>query len=159
MLNDLRYALRMLAKNPGFTTVAVLPLALGIGANTAIFSVVNAVLLRPLPYPESNRLVQVGSTNPYAKRWVDNWVSYPNFVDWREQNGVFEEMATYRVWFANINGGDHPDALRVVLASSRLFSLMRAEPMLGRPFLLEEDQPSRNPAVIVSYRLLQRRFA
>ena len=157
LIQDLRYGLRMLAKNPGFTAVAVLTLALGIGANTAIFSVVNAVLLRPLPYPDSDRLVQVWSTNPRTNRWGD-WVSYPNFVDWREQNKVFENIATYRTWVVNITGGDHPEALRVALVSSSLFSVLHTQPMFGRSFLPEEDHAHRNRVVIVSYGLWQGRF-
>src|SRR5438445_7149032 len=91
-MNDLRYALRQLLKNPGFAAVAVLTLALGIGANTAIFSVVNAVLLRPLPYPESERLVWLAERGP---EWNGGSISWPNFADWREQQAVFEHIGVY----------------------------------------------------------------
>src|SRR6059058_6286626 len=95
LIQDLRYGLRILAKTRSFTAIAIVTLALGIGANTAIFSIVNAVLLRPLPYLDSDRLVQVASTQRHLERWYD-WVSYPDFVDWRTENRVFEDMAAYR---------------------------------------------------------------
>jgi putative ABC transport system permease protein len=154
---DLRYAFRLLRKSPGFTIVAVLTLALGIGANTAVFSVVNTVLLRPLPYPESERLVKIWSTNPNTNRW-GMWTAYPRFVDWRRHTTVFEEMATARTWVINLSGGDHPEALYGVVTSSRLFQLLRVQPMLGRAFLPEEDQRGHDHVIILSYGLWQRRF-
>jgi predicted permease len=157
LLQDIRYAFRMLRKSPGFTAVAVLTLALGIGANTAIFSVVNGVLLRPLPYPNSNRLAQVWSTNPHTNPWGD-WVSYPDFVDWRAQNKVFEGLLAYRTWLTNITGGDHPDAVLAVLASSNLFSVLRSQPLLGRSFLPGEDKPGHNFVVVLSDALWRSRF-
>jgi hypothetical protein len=110
MFQDLRYGARMLLKNPGFTLIAALTLALGIGANTAIFSIVNAVLLRPLPYWEPERLVQAWVTNPKATRWGD-WVSHPDFLDWREQNTVFDEIGACRTWAFNLTGSDFSEAL------------------------------------------------
>ena len=157
LAQDLKYGLRMLAKNPGFTIVAVLTLALGIGANTAIFSVVNAVLLRPLPYPDSDRLVQIWSTNPNTNRW-GTWTAYPRFEDWRRESNVFEKMATARTWVISIKGGDHPESLLGVITSSQLLQLLRVQPMLGRGFLPEEDQPGHDHVIILSYRLWQRRF-
>jgi putative ABC transport system permease protein len=154
---DLRYAVRMLLKSPGFTAVAVFTLALGIGANTAIFSVVNAVLLRPLPYPDSDRLVQVASTHRQLERWYD-WVSYPDFVDWRNENRVFENMAAYRTFGFNLAGGGQPEFVPGMFVSASLFSVLRAEPTLGRSFLPEEEQPGRNRVVIISHGLWQRRF-
>ena len=105
-MNDLKFAIRQLLKNPGFAAVAVLTLAVGIGVNTTIFSVVNAVLLEPLPYPEPDRLVQIWQTNPRANRW-GAWVSYPDFLDWRQQNTTFEEVGAFRPWRFNITGGDN----------------------------------------------------
>ena len=157
LLQDLRYAVRMLRRSPGFATVAVLTLALGIGATTAVFSVVNTVLLRPLPYPQSERLVQIWSTNPNANRW-GMWTAYPRFVDWRRESKSFEEMATVRTWVMNLGGGDQPESLFGVVTSSRLFQLLRVEPMLGRAFLPEEDQPGHDHVIILSYGLWQRRF-
>lgn len=157
LLQDLRYAVRMLRRSPGFATVAILTLALGTGATTAVFSVVNAVLLRPLPYPQSERLVQIWSTNPNANRW-GMWTAYPRFVDWRRESKSFEEMATTRTWVLSLGGGDHPESLFGVVTSSRLFQVLRVEPMLGRAFLPEEDQPGHDHVMILSYGLWQRRF-
>jgi len=157
LLQDLRYAVRLLRRNPGFATVAVLTLALGTGATTAVFSVVNAVLLRPLPYPQSERLAQLWSTNANANRW-GLWTAYPRFVDWRRESKSFEEMATARTWVISLGGGDHPESLFGVVTSSRLFQVLRVEPMLGRSFLPEEDQPGHDHVIILSYGLWQRRF-
>jgi predicted permease len=154
---DVRYAARTMRRSPALTTTAVLTLALGIGANTAMFSVVNAVLLRPLPYPDSDRLVQMWSTNPKANRW-GMWTAYPRFEDWRRENTVFEEMATARTWVISIKGGDHPESLFGVMTSSQVFQLLRVQPMLGREFLPEEDQPGHDHVILLSYGLWQRRF-
>lgn len=113
LFQDVRYGFRQLRRSPGFTVIAILTLALGIGANAVIFSAVNSVLLRPLPYPNANRLVQVWSTNPHTNPWGE-WVSYPDFVDWWTQNKVFEDLVTYRTTLTNITGGDHPEALFTV---------------------------------------------
>jgi putative ABC transport system permease protein len=154
---DVRYGVRVLIKNPGFTLIAVLTLALGIGANTAIFSVVNAVLFKPLLYPQSDLLVQIWQTNPRANRWGE-WISYPAFVDYRRQNQVFEDTAAYRPWLWNITGGDHPEALFGARVTSNLFSVLGVQPMLGRSFLPEEEQPGRGQIVILSHGFWQRRF-
>jgi predicted permease len=154
---DVRYAARTMRRSPAFTTTAVLTLALGIGANTAMFSVVNTVLLRPLPYPDSDRLVQIWSTNPNTNRW-GMWTAYPRFEDWRRQNTVFEEMATTRTWVISIKGGDQPESLFGVITSSQFLQLLHVQPMLGRGFLPEEDQPGHDHVIILSYSLWQRRF-
>src|SRR5437870_445427 len=130
---DVHHTLRILIRNPGFTVVVVLTLALGIGANTAIYSVVNAVLLRPLPYPDPDRLVRLWSTHARTNRWGD-WVSYPDFKDWREQNRSFEDMAAYRFWLFNVTGGEYPEVVGGVYVTHNLFSVLRAEPVLGRSF-------------------------
>ena len=142
-MNDLKFAFRQLIKNPGFTAVAVLTLALGIGANTAIFSVINAVLLHSLPYPNSDRLVQIWQTNPRANRW-GAWVSYPDFLDWRQQNTTFEEVGAFRPWGFNITGGDRPEALRGGYVTPSLFTALEVKPMFGRTFLPEEAQTGGN---------------
>ena len=157
MLNDLRYAFRQLTKNPGFTAVAVLTLALGIGATTAIFSVVYAVLLRPLPYREPERLVQLYETGLRAGGSRD-WVSFPNFLDWRRQNQVFEEVAAYRYWPITVAGEGTPETLLGLQVTSGLFSVLGVHPSLGRTFLPEEDQPGKGNVAILSYGLWQRRF-
>jgi len=157
MLSDLRYAIRQLRKSPGFTAAAVLTLALGIGATTAIFSVVYAVLLRPLPYGEPERLVQLYETGLRAAGSRD-WVSFPNFLDWRRQNQVFEEVAAYRYWPTTVAGEGTPETLLGLQVTSVLFSVLGVHPSLGRTFLPEEDQQGKGNVVILSYGLWQRRF-
>jgi putative ABC transport system permease protein len=157
LLQDFRYALRMMRKNLAFTATTVLILALGIGANSAIFSVVYTVLLRPLPYRDSERLVQVWETNPRANRW-GQWVSYPDFLDWRQQNQSFEDVATFRPGLWKITGGDHPEVVEGLLVTANIFSLLGVEPMFGRSFQPGEDEPGRNGIVILGYGFWQRRF-
>src|SRR5215212_10183748 len=157
ILQDLRYGLRTLRKHPGFTLVAVIALALGIGANTAIFSVVNTVLLRPLPYKDPDRLVMV---------WEDDTKGgYPrdtpaaaNYLDWRNQNQVFAGMAAMADLSFNLTGTGDPERIDGKLVSANLFPLLGVEPQLGRAFLPEEDQPGGNHVVILSHGLWQRRF-
>jgi putative ABC transport system permease protein len=154
---DLRYSLRTLVKNPGFTAVAVIALALGIGANSAIFSVVNTVLLSPLPYKDPDRLVMV---------WEDDTKGgYPrdtpavaNYIDWRDQNQVFEGMAATAEASFNLTGTGDPERLEGQLVSASFFPLLGVEPQLGRVFLPEEDRPGVNNVVLLSHGLWQRRF-
>src|SRR5262245_18904523 len=152
---DLRFGARMLVKQPGFTLIAVLTLALGIGANTAIFSIVNAVLLRPFPYQAPERLVIVqeresgGGFSP----------SYPNFVDWRAQNTAFTSIAAVRQNESfNLTGAGEPERLQGQLVSAEFFSTLGIKPLVGRDFLPEEDRAGATPAVILSYGFWQRRF-
>jgi putative ABC transport system permease protein len=159
MLIDLRYGIRMLLKNPGFTAVAVITLALGIGANTAIFSVLNTVLLRPLPYENPDRLVMAWRTNLNEGRGQGT-VSYPDFLDWRAQNHVLSHVAVYRtdVDFT-LTGVPEPAHLKGTVVSTDLFSLLGIQPILGRTFLPEEDNldaPDR--PVILSHHLWQTHF-
>ena len=154
---DLRYALRMLFKNPGFTAVAVLTLALGIGANTAIFSVINTVLLRPLPYKEADRLVMVWEDGTRAGYPRDTPAA-ANYVDWRDQNQVFEGMAAMADQSFNLTGIGEPERIEGRRVSANLFTLLGVEPQLGRAFSPEEDQPGNNRVVILSHGLWQRRF-
>jgi putative ABC transport system permease protein len=147
---DLRFAARILGKSPSFTAVAVLTLALGIGANTAIFSVVNAVLLRPLPYKDSDQLVQLIEHD--QKRGVDfDWVSFPNFRDWAEQSRAFQYMAAYKFHMFNLTNVSQAEVLFGIKASANLLPLLGAEPILGRNFRPDEDQPGRDHEVILSY--------
>ncbi|HKP88254.1 MAG TPA: ABC transporter permease [Blastocatellia bacterium] len=155
---DIRYGVRTLLKNPGFSAIAVIALALGIGANTAIFSVVNAVLLRPLPFEEPERLVMVWEKRMALGR-VRNVASAPDFVDWKAQNTVFEDMAAYVNNGLNLSGSDEPERLQGVAASASFFSVLRAQPKLGRTFLPDEDSPTSEPVAIISNGLWQRRFA
>ena len=156
-VEDLRYGFRMLVKNPSVTIAAVLALALGIGANTGMFSVVRAVLLRPLPYLEPERLVQIWQTGLRGSGERD-WVSYPNFLDWRKENRVFEEMAAYRYWLFTVGGGDAPVAVAGLQATSRLFGVLGTPALLGRTLLADDDQPGRERVVVLSYGFWQRQF-
>ena len=151
MFQDLRYALRQLRKSPGFTVVAALALALGIGANTAIFSVVNAVLLRPLPYQDSDRLVTI--LHEY-----DHPVAPGNVLDWRAQNHVFEDIGVAENWTANLSGDERAESVNALHVSTNLFPLLGVRPLLGRFFLTDEEQQGKEHEVILSYRLWQRRF-
>jgi predicted permease len=155
MLQDLRYGLRMLVKSPGFSLVTVITLALGIGANTAIFSVVNAVLLNPLPYPESERLVLLNERNQQTEKI---FVSWPNYLDWREQNRVFENIGVYNRDSYNLTGDGEPERLLTAQVSADLFSALRMDAGLGRVFNSDEDRRGANPVVVLSYGLWQRRF-
>ena len=149
--NDLRYATRQLLKKPAFTLVAVITLALGIGANTAIFSVVYSVLLRPLPYSDPDRIVVAlhDGTKP---------VSPADFHDWGEQNTVFEQMAAASLWSPNLTGRDQPEQIRGLQATGNLFNMLGCEAAIGRAFTVEEDQKSAEPVVVVSDQLWKRRF-
>ena len=156
MIQDLTYALRWLRKNPGFTVLAVLMLAVGIGVNTAMFSVINAVLLQPLPYAEADRIVWMNESGPEIK---NRQLSYPNFVDWRERNQVFESMSLFRGWSVNLTGTDKPENLDARMVTSDYFKVMRASPMLGRDFTPADDQPGAAAVTIISYGFWQQRFA
>jgi putative ABC transport system permease protein len=158
LIQDVKYGLRMLARNPGFTAVAVLTLALGIGANTAIFSVVNAALLKPLPYNDADRLVMVWEQNP-ERGWYRNIVSAANFLDWRKQNHVFTQMAAAdpQVTF-NLSGTGRPEEVWGEQVTTNLFSLLGVRPMLGRDFLPEEDKPGGPRVVLLGHGLWQSRY-
>lgn len=158
MFHDLRFGLRILLKNPGFAFIAVLTMALGIGANTAIFSVVNAVLLHPLPFPESERLVRVYGRF-LATSQENMRASVLEFSDYREQTQSFEDIAAYDDFSANLTppAGD-PERVQALLATPELFSLMKVAPQAGRIFLPDEAQDGRDDVVIISDELWRRRF-
>jgi hypothetical protein len=156
LLQDMRYGIRMLMKSPGFTIIAVLTLALGIGANTAIFSVVNAELLRPLPFRDSGRLVSVAMANSRTHS-SNGSASYPDFVDWRSQNQVFEKMAVYTGATFTLTGQEHPAHLEGVSVSAETFDLLGVSPELGRTFEPGEDEPNHHVAII-SDRLWKQQF-
>jgi putative ABC transport system permease protein len=155
-MQEVRYALRQLRKSPGFTAVAALTLALGIGANTAIFSMVNAVLLRPLPYENSDRLVRIWEQNP-QRGWFENIVSGPNFLDWKKQNHVFTDVAAFEDVSFNLTGGNKPEEVAGQRVTTNLFSVLSVQPLRGRLFRAEEEQRGR-AAVIVSYGMWQQRY-
>src|SRR5215510_3336331 len=155
MFQDLRFGVRMLAKNPGFTTIAIFTLALGIGANTAIFSVVNGVLLRPLPYADADRLVVIKEQRPDGR---PSQATPANFLDWRAQNTVFSEMAATLTRPVNLTGANEAERITLTTASASFFQLLGAQPALGRAFLPEEEQAGHAPVVIIGHGLWQRRF-
>ncbi|HEX7316913.1 MAG TPA: ABC transporter permease [Pyrinomonadaceae bacterium] len=148
---DLRYGLRTMRREPGFAAVAVLTLALGIGANTAIFSVINAVLLRPLPYRDPARLVTV---------LHDGWkpVAPANFLDWREQSSSFESMAAAQLWSLTLTGLDRPEQLDLLQTSAEMFQVLGVDAALGRTYGAGEDQPGRDHVIVLSHGFWQRRF-
>ena len=156
MIKDVRYAFRALARQPGFTAVAVITLALGIGANTAIFSVVYGVLLRPLDYPQAERLVALRETN--ALKQPDAQIAPGNFLEWQRQSTVFSDLAAYRTVSYNLTGDGEPERLLSGRVSTGLFKTLRVQPIAGRDFLAEEDQPGREKVVIIGAGLWQRRF-
>ncbi len=157
LFKDIRFGVRSLLKRPGFTAIAIITLALGIGANTAIFSVVNALLLRPLPFKEPARLAQVWEAN--IKRGQNTMdVSYPNFADWRDQNQVFEQIAAYTDRTFNLTGTAEPEQIQGEIVSPSLFPLLGIRPVLGRVLLPEEDYPNKVFSVVMGERLWRRRF-
>ena len=156
-MNDLKFAFRQLSKNPGFTTVAVLTLALGIGANTAMFSLINGVLVKPLPFPKPERLITLFENH---KEQGQDFVglSAPGFTDWRAQNSVFEEMAAYQGRGFDLTGGNTPLRLFAVRASASLFPMLGVNPALGRGFTVEEDVFGNGRVAVLSHHLWQERF-
>src|SRR5262245_18528027 len=162
LLQDLRYGARTLLKNPGFTLIAALTLALGIGANTAIFSVVNALLFRPLPFRDPERLVWIANTGTTGGL-SSVTIRVANFNDWRAQNKSFEDLAAYFAFFDygsyNLIGVGDPERLIGVGVSQNFFALLAVPPLLGRGFNEEECRWNGSPAVILSHAYWVRRFA
>ncbi len=154
---DLRYGARMMLKNPGFTLVAVITLALGIGMNTAIFSVVYSVLLRPLPYHAPEKLMALFSMRPQRNSFRGP-VSAPDFVDWRAQNRVFDAMSAYAINTYTLTGSDLPERFNGLRVSANFFQTLGVKPQLGRAFLPEEEEAGRNRVAVLSYGLWERRF-
>ena len=160
LVADVRFALRQLSKSPGFTLMAILIMALGIGANTAIFSVVHAVLLEPLPFSNADQLVQVWHVPPQSSfpgmtRFA---VSAANFLDWQKQNNVFSEMALASGGAFDVTGQSKPETIRASTVTYNFFSVLGVQPIYGRVFLRQEDQPGHNNEIILSYKLWQSRF-
>ncbi len=158
MLQDLKYGFRMLLKAPSVSIVATIALALGIGANTAIFSVVNAVLLRPLPFPNADQLMMVFETDS-ARGQMRGAASYPNFVDWREQNHSFERLATFRTSDFIMTGRGESERLQGAVVNADLLPMLGVAPVIGRGFLPAEDDPGEGGRVVIlSQALFQKRF-
>ena len=153
---DVRYGLRVLGRNPGFTAVAVLTLALGIGANTALFSVVSGVLLHPLPFPAPDQLQSVYTR---TAQFPTGAVSYPNYLDWRRDNGVFSALGAYRTDDFNLTGSGEAERLRASMVSSEFFPLLGVRPTLGRTFLPDEDRAGAAPVAVLADGLWKRKFA
>ena len=159
-LHDVRYALRMLLKRPAFTVTVVLTLALGIGANTTIFSAIDAVLLNPLPYKDPDRLMVVWETNKQlgAELWDRNEATIGNFLDWRSRNHVFEQMGSLFYTDMNLSGSGEPQRIKSCVVTTNFFQVLGVQPMLGRSFLPEEETPGVPHSVIISHDLWQRLF-
>jgi predicted permease len=155
LLQDLRFGIRTLAKAPGVAVVAIVALALGIGANTAMFSIVNAVLLRPLPYAESQRLVQLYTSMPQFR---EASVSYPNFLDWQQRSRSFDSMAAYRGDTFNLTGEATPERLRGEMVSAGIFATLGVKPILGRTFGADEDRKGGAPVVVLTSNFWKARF-
>jgi len=159
LLKDVRYGIRSLLKRPGFAAIAVITLALGIGANTAIFSVINAVLLRPLPFHNADELVTLWERSP-KQGYEQNPPAAGNYVDWREQNRVFAQMAIYAPSRRfNLSLGDQPERIYGAAVSSSLFELLGVRPVLGRNFSTDEEQPGTDQVAVISHNLWHRNFA
>src|SRR5882757_2940801 len=146
LIQHLKFGIRLLRKSPGFACIAILVMALGIGANTAIFSVVHAVLLEPLPFPDADRLMQIWHVPPQTSfpGMTRFSVSAANFLDWQKQNNVFEQMAVYGGAGYDITGAGKPESVVASTVSSNFFSVLGVQPLHGRVFLPEEDRPGRN---------------
>ncbi|PYU44793.1 MAG: ABC transporter permease [Acidobacteria bacterium] len=152
---DVRYGLRVLAKNPGFTAIAVLTLALGIGANTALFSVVNGVLLNPLPFPSPDELVAVYTKSP---TFQESSISYPNFLDWQRDSQSFASLCAFRSDNFNMTGAGEPERVHTHMISAEFFTALGMQPVLGRAFRPEEDKAGAGPVAILSDGLWSRKF-
>ena len=156
LLQDIRYAIRVLATNRAFSAASILLLALGIGANSVIFSVVNAVLLSSLPYPDADRILVVFETN--MQRQTQEAISAANFLDWRDQNQVFESIAAYREESVSLTGSDRPERVYSLVTTSDLFSVLRVKPILGRVFGRDEEKLGASRVAVISRSLWERRF-
>jgi predicted permease len=155
VLRDAKYGLRGLIRTPVFTATVVLTLAAGIGANTAVFSIVHGFLIRPLPFPDADQLVEIYESIPlYARASA----SPANWLDWQKESRTFESLAAWNLAQATLTGGGEPERIRGQKASAELFRVMRVEPLVGRPFTQEDDQPGASPVAIVSRRLWRQRF-
>jgi len=157
VFSDIRYAIRNLIHRPGFTAIAVITLALGIGANSAIFSAIQALLLKPLPIPDQDRVVAIWDKDP--SRGVEhNEVAFANYLDWRAQNHSFDHLALERWWSTNLTGGDTPERIQGFLVTTNFFDLLRIKPVKGRTFIEGENEPGKDRVAVIAYSLWQRRF-
>src|SRR5260370_26849963 len=156
LLQDLRYAARQLSKKPGFTSIAVLTLALGIGATAAMFSVIDAVVLRPFPYRDMNRIVVVRTNDPSGTQHVSSW---PAYLEMRRLSRAFQALAAYEdYWGMTLSTGSAIHYLQVTQGSDNFFDVFGVQPILGRTFLPGEDQPGKNDVVVLSYEVWRQDF-
>ena len=157
LFSDFRYAIRSIIKRPAFTAIALVTLALGIGANSAIFSTIHALLINPLPFPAQDRVVAIWDKNP--SRGVEhNEVAMANYLDWRAQSQSFEQLALERWWSTNLTAGDTPERVQGFLVTANFFDVLGVKPILGRNFLEEENQPGKDAVAIITHSVWQRRF-
>jgi predicted permease len=156
MWQDIRHGARSLSKTPGFALISILTLALGIGANTAMFSIVNGVLLRPLPYSEPDRILQLSTSMP---QFQEASISYPNFLDWQERSRSFESMAAYRFDNFNLTGQSNPERLQGLMVSATIFPVLRLNAVVGRTFTSDEDRRGGAPVVLLTTGYWKTRFA
>src|SRR5713226_5967505 len=157
LIQDIRYGIRMLRKNSGFTAVAILTLALGIGANTAIFSVVDAVLVRPLPYPDPQRMFMVCQTRP-EQGATKNGVSFPNYLDWTRSTTSFETLTAIRGTTFALTGRGIATYVEAAAVTANYFPVFRVQPVLGRTLEPVDDVPGSSPVVVMSERMWRSRF-
>ena len=157
LVSDFRYAVRSIIKRPGFAAIAVITLALGVGANSAIFSTVYALLINPLPFPDQDRIVAIWDKNP--SRGVErNEVTVANYLDWRAQNQSFEHLALERWWSTNLTAGDSPERVQGFLVTANFLDVLGVKPIKGRNFAEDENQPGKDAVALITYSLWQRRF-
>ena len=157
LLRDLKFSVRSLLKRPALAIIAIVTLAIGIGANSAIFSVVNALLLKPLPFPDPDRIVALWDKVP--SRGVErNEVTVANYLDWRAQNRTFEQLGMYRWWSTNLTGADSPERVQGFQVTPNFLDIVGVKPLLGRGFSGDEDQPGKDAVALLTYSLWQRRF-
>ena len=157
LLKDVRYGIRSLLKQPAFTAIAVITLALGIAGNTVIFSAVNSLLVKPLAFPDLDRMVAIWEARP-SQGVERNEVTMADYLDWRKQNQTFEQMGLYRWWSVNLTGVESPERIQGFLVSTNFLDVTGVKPFIGRAFSAEEDQPGKDAVVILNYGLWQRRF-
>src|SRR5882762_3028123 len=156
-LKDIRYGIRGLAKRPVLTIIAIVTLAIGIGANSAIISTINALLLKPLPFPDPERIVALWEKVP--SRGVErNEVAVANYLDWNAQSQAFEHLGFYRWWSTNLTGSDSPERVQGFLVTANFLDIVGVKPMLGHGFSAEQNQPGKDGVALLTYSLWQRRF-
>src|SRR5260221_4469072 len=158
MLQDVRYGLRMLRKSPGFTLVTMLTLALGMGANTTMFSTMDAMLLHPLSFPDLDRIVALSETLPHSVTGSET-VASADYLDWTKQATVFDGVAAYQSWGSDLTGVGEPEHLEGARVSSGFFPVIGVATAMGRTFSPDEEQPGRDQVAVVSYWRLQKRFS